>query len=95
MTISLFVSYNNICNVVEPLAVCANVNHVNDKPGYFTCGCVSSSDQCISSGSCVVEERCPESNGHFRGIHAYEFQKYSSPYIVFSDYSDIHYTLTS
>ena len=48
---------------------CLDVNHINDNPGYFTCDCVDSNDPCLAEGGCVVEERCPESDGQTTGIH--------------------------
>ena len=49
---------------------CLDVNHINDNPGHFTCDCVDSDDPCLADGGCVVEERCPESDGQSTGIHA-------------------------
>ena len=51
---------------------CSNVNHVNDNVGYFTCDCVSFNNPCLEEGGdCVLEERCPESDGESSGIHPY------------------------
>ena len=43
---------------------CVNVNHINDKPGYYTCDCVDPSDQCLADGTCVGEDECPAKDGH-------------------------------
>ena len=48
---------------------CLDVNHINDNPGHFTCDCVDSNDACLADGGCVLEERCPESDGQSTGIH--------------------------
>ena len=48
---------------------CLDVNHINDNPGYFTCDCVDSNNPCLADGVCVVEERCPKSDGKSTGIH--------------------------
>jgi len=42
---------------------CTNVNHVNDRPGYYTCDCVSPSDPCLADGECIEESMCPDMNG--------------------------------
>ena len=56
--------YNNI----GLLLACVNVNHIYDNPGYYTCDCVASNDQCLIDEHCEVEEKCPESNGQPTGI---------------------------
>ena len=48
---------------------CLNVNHIHDNPGHYTCDCVDYSDPCLADGSCVTEERCPESDGKSTGIN--------------------------
>ena len=48
---------------------CLDVNHVNDNPGHYSCDCVESSDPCFADGGCVLEARCPESDGDSTGIH--------------------------
>ena len=47
---------------------CLDVNHVNDNPGHYSCDCVESSDPCLADGGCVLEARCPESDGDSTGI---------------------------
>ena len=47
---------------------CLDVNHVNDNPGHYSCDCVESSDPCFADGGCVLEARCPESDGDSTGI---------------------------
>jgi len=42
---------------------CVNVNHRNDNPGYYTCDCVPPSDPCLEDAECVVETKCPDSDG--------------------------------
>lgn len=46
---------------------CIMVNHVHDHPGYYTCDCVSSNDECISDGACVIEPNCSNMDGEFSG----------------------------
>ena len=49
---------------------CSDVNHVNNQPGHFSCDCVSFNNPCLEEdGGCVLEERCPESDGESSGIH--------------------------
>ena len=48
---------------------CLNVNHIHDNPGHYTCDCVDSSDPCFADAGCVVEERCPESDGKSTGTN--------------------------
>ena len=52
---------------------CLDVNHVNDNPGHYSCDCVESSDPCFADGGCVLEARCPESDGDSTGIQTQEF----------------------
>ena len=55
---------------------CSDVNHVNNQPGHFSCDCVSFNNPCLEEdGGCVLEERCPESDGESSGIHWHEFHK--------------------
>ena len=44
------------------------VNHIYDRPGYFTCERVPSNDPCLSDRVCELENECPRSNGRRSGI---------------------------
>ena len=59
------VSYNKISLILA----CLNVDFIHENPGHYTCDCVDSSDPCFADGSCVVTQRCPESNGKNAGIN--------------------------
>jgi hypothetical protein len=38
---------------------CVQVNHISDKPGYYSCDCLAPSDPCLLDGECVREDKCP------------------------------------
>ena len=40
-----------------------NVNNVEDKPGFYTCDEVSSTDECLIDNGCVIEPNCPDMDG--------------------------------
>jgi len=44
---------------------CVDVNHIYDKPGYYTCDCVDPSDACLEDEVCVREAACPTKDGQF------------------------------
>ena len=65
LSMLILVSYNKISLILA----CLNVDFIHENPGHYTCDCVDSSDPCFADGSCVVTQRCPESNGKNAGIN--------------------------
>ena len=71
LTIQNYLLIQHLSHAITNLSVlaCFDVNHINDNPGHFTCDCVDSNNPCLADGGCVLEERCPESDGQSTGIH--------------------------
>ena len=48
------------------------VNHIYDRPGYFTCERVPSNDRCLTDQVCELENKCPGANGRRTGIYEHD-----------------------
>merc|ERR1712083_46524 len=44
-------------------AGCVWVNHIFDRPGFYTCECVPENFPCLYDGHCFKEWRCPSVHG--------------------------------